>query len=247
MEKTLLQIQDYIFQNEVEMALKKLQSIFSIAGSELVNDVILLMAQLKKLQSDIRKGIIDYATENLVHNRIVNSVLSLTKEIETEPEQFVKFVEVEAELDKSIKEKIDEELPISMKDSLFERLSYVKEKNLEVNAIWIDDFPSNNRYESKVLKSVGVKIDYAKSSEEGYEMLKTKNYELILSDIARNDINDEGLRFHKKLIDESIYIPLVFYTGFVDKEKGVPPYAFGIADLPNELIHLVLDVIERKY
>ena len=78
-------------------------------------------------------------------------------------------------------------------------------------------------------------------------MLKTKNYELILSDIARNDINDEGLRFHKKLIDESIYIPLVFYTGFVDKEKGVPPYAFGIADLPNELIHLVLDVIERKY
>lgn len=247
MEQAVLQLEDFVANNELDLALKKLQSIFSLSNSELVNDVILLAAQFRKLHSDVRKGIIDYTQENLTHNKISNAILSLIKEIKNCPNVFAELTSVEKELDQSVKEKTNEELSIEIKDALFERLTYIKGKEIVIKAIWIDDFPSNNIYESKILSLIGIQIDIAKSSDEGYKMIKKNSYEIILSDISRNGISDEGIRFHRQLIGENIDIPLIFYTGFADRSKGVPPYAFGIVDLPNELIHLVLDVIERKY
>jgi len=121
----------------------------------------------------------------------------------------------------------------------------LKRKGGEFNAIWIDDNPSNNYYESKILKAIGVDIEIAKSSMDALSLLKKNQYNLILSDVGRNDNKNEGYEFHLKLIKEKIDIPLIFYTGFVDRSKGAPPYAFGIAYLPNELLHLFADVVQR--
>jgi DNA-binding NtrC family response regulator len=247
MEQTIIQIQDYLTDNELDLALKKLRSVFSISNSELVNDVILLAGQFKKLKSDVRKGIIDYAQESLKHNRIMNSVLSLIDELKNEPEKFEEFDKAENQLDESIKDKGKKELPLWIKDALFERIAYVKEKEIKIKAIWVDDIPQNNLYESQVLSSVGLEIDFAKSSEEASQLLTKGDYEIMLSDISRYGKHDEGLRFHKELVEKGIDLPTIFYTGYVDREKGVPPFAFGIADMPNDLIHLILDIIERKY
>lgn len=247
MQTTILQIQGFLRNNEIDLALKKLQSIFSLSNSELVDDVVLLSAQFRKLQSDLRKGILDYAQENLSHNRITNAILSLLKEIKDDPDRFSEFDKVEKELDESIEERSKQALSPTVKDALFERLSYIKRKAIAPPALWIDDMPTNNLYECKVLNSIGVQLDLAVSSEQAYNMLKSKSYDLILSDISRDQVSDEGLRFHERLLREGIDIPLVFYTGFADRSRGVPPYAFGLADLPNELIHLVLDILERKY
>jgi len=247
MEQTILQIQNYLANNELEPALNKLRSVFSISNSELVNDVIILAGQLKKLKSDIRIGIIDYTQENLRHNKIMNSISSLIDAIKNDPDRFNEFDKTETLLDKSIKHKGKGELPVWIKDALFERIAYVKEKELNIKAIWIDDFPINNLYESGVLNSIGLEIEFAKSSEEAKQILSKDNYEIVLSDISRHGKHDEGLRFHKELIGTGIDLPIIFYTGYVERERGVPPFAFGIADMPNDLIHLVLDVIERKY
>lgn len=247
MEQTIIQIQDYLTNNELDLALGKLRSVFSISNSELVNDVIILAGQFKKLKSDIRKGIIDYTQENLRHNKIMNSILSLIDELKNEPERFEEFDRAVNQLDKSVKEKGRDELPLWIKDALFERIAYVKEKGIKIKTIWVDDIPSNILYESRVLGSVGLEIDFAKSSEEARQLLTKGNYEIILSDISRYGKHDEGLMFHKELIEKGIDLPIIFYTGYVDRKRGVPPFAFGIADMPNDLIHLVLDVIERKY
>ena len=69
MEQVVLQLEDFVVNNEIDLALKKLQSIFSLSNSDLVNDAILLAAQFRKLHSDVRKNIIDYTQENLIHNR----------------------------------------------------------------------------------------------------------------------------------------------------------------------------------
>jgi hypothetical protein len=39
---------------------------------------------------------------------------------------------------------------------------------------------------------------------------------------------------------------LIFFIGEVDKNKPVPIGAFGITDDFEDLIHYVLDVLERK-
>ena len=247
MEATILQIQDFIAESEIELALNKLRSVFSLSNSELVNDTLLVSGQFKKLQSDIRKGIIDYKEENLRHNRILDAILSLVDEIKQNPTAFNEIEQVESELDQSIQERGADSLPPSIKTALFDRIAYVKEKGLHVPVLWIDDAPANNGYESKILGYLGLTIDFASSSQMADQFLSQHTYELILSDINREESEGEGFRYHRELLMKGIDIPIIFYTGGVDRSKGVPPFAFGIADLPNALFHLVLDVLERKY
>ena len=90
-------------------------------------------------------------------------------------------------------------------------------------------------------------MDIAKSSKEGYQLILQKDYGIILSDISRGGKHDEGIRFHKELLEKGIDLPMIFYVGFVEREKGTPPFSFGIADNPIDVIHLVLDVLQRKY
>jgi hypothetical protein len=40
--------------------------------------------------------------------------------------------------------------------------------------------------------------------------------------------------------------PVVFYIGQADPHVYTPPGAFGIASDPEDLLHLILDVMERK-
>jgi hypothetical protein len=46
--------------------------------------------------------------------------------------------------------------------------------------------------------------------------------------------------------EEPTSSPLVFYLGRVDPTRGVPVGAFGIADEPEPLLHLVSVVLERQ-
>jgi len=127
MEVILKQLTGYISNNEVNLALNKMKSIFSFANSELLNDVILLQAQFAKLKSDARKGIIKYEDENFRNNIIMNSTLELIDELKNKPDDFNKFTRVDKELDKATEER-NLVLPIKVKDALYERLSYIKEK-----------------------------------------------------------------------------------------------------------------------
>ena len=245
MELIYKQLSEYVSNNELKLALTKMKNIFTLANSDFLNDAISLLAQLEKLRSDVRKGIIKYSDETFRQNVITNSILDLIEELKNNPKEFEEFENVESRLDKATKKR-NLILPISVKDVLYERLSYVKDREIVLNIIWIDDNPGNNYYESWILKKVGFSIDIAKSSREAFQLLKEKQYDLILTDVGRDGKRTEGYEFHLKLIDEKIDIPLIFYTSFVDRSKGVPPYAFGIADLPNELLHLIVDVVQRK-
>jgi hypothetical protein len=40
--------------------------------------------------------------------------------------------------------------------------------------------------------------------------------------------------------------PVVFCVGAVDQHRGPPMGSDGITDRPDELLHLVLDVLERR-
>lgn len=44
---------------------------------------------------------------------------------------------------------------------------------------------------------------------------------------------------------QKIDCPVVFYVGEVDPKKGTPVYAFGLTNRPDELVHLILDILER--
>jgi CheY-like chemotaxis protein len=111
--------------------------------------------------------------------------------------------------------------------------------------LWVDDQPSNNFYERMALAQMGLTVDVATTSEEGLSAATHLYPDVILSDIQRGEQPDAGLQFLHMVRNAGIATPLIFYVGRLDRGRGAPAGAFDITDQPDEILHLVLDVLER--
>lgn len=245
MKEVIQQIHELLLENEVDQALEKLRRVLAISNSELVNDALLLSGQHSKLKSDVRKGIIDYAQENLRHNQIMHAILCLVDELRKTPEILTVFEAAASEIDQSVQAKQQAPLPNWIKDGLYDRMANFKLKNAQAALLWIDDTPANISHECELLRTIGLSVDVASSSEEGLQMLQNRHYHLLLSDVSRAARKDEGIQFHQQLLQAGTDLPTIFYVGNADRSLGVPPFAFGITDRPDMLFHLVFDVLAR--
>jgi CheY-like chemotaxis protein len=112
--------------------------------------------------------------------------------------------------------------------------------------LWVDDHPENNTYERQAMLALGAFVDIAKSSTEARSMMSQSRYDLLISDIDRDGVPDEGLRFLSQMHERNSCPRTIFYIGHVEQERCVPAHAFGISDRPDELLHLVIDALERS-
>ncbi len=93
---------------------------------------------------------------------------------------------------------------------------------------------------------MGISISLATSTEVALAMLQAEPVHLLISDMERCGDHQAGLQLLTKVRELASRPATIFYTGLVDRERGTPPGAFGIMNRPDELIHLVLDVLERE-
>lgn len=112
--------------------------------------------------------------------------------------------------------------------------------------LWVDDHPDNNLHERRLLRSLGVFVDLARSTEEAISMLANTRYDMVISDMERDGIQDEGVKFLLRARSLGLHRPTVFYLSRVDESRGLPLYAFGIAARPDHLLHYIMDVLERE-
>ncbi len=247
MQDTLTRLREYVAALKPEPALKELIQIFTLSDSELLNDAILVSAQYKKLQSDQRKGILDYTQENLAMNRINNSLVTLIDEIEAYPEAFRGVTRVEEHLAVSRADRgQDGDLPEKVQGALLSRITHYKQQEHQVKLLWLDDGPGDDPYEVKILTAMGIGMTVLHHSAEALKLLQQGGYDLLVSDIIRGGKKNEGFRFLDELREKKLALPTIFYISNFDSSRGVPPYAFGITNEPHELIHLILDALERK-
>lgn len=75
-------------------------------------------------------------------------------------------------------------------------------------------------------------------------LLKRHLYEVVISDIARTEGPDAGLKLLERMYREGVHRWTIFYVR--DLKPGVPPGAFGITNRPDHLLHLVMDALERE-
>lgn len=130
--------------------------------------------------------------------------------------------------------------------ALIKRLEHYDTKR-NVKILWIDDNPNSNQYENRILKEFRIISEFASSSEQARKYLTSGVYDIVISDIKRKDNPSEGVEFLKQLELENVpYPPFIFNIGNLNPDLGTPPYAFGITNNPVELLHLVLDVLDRK-
>jgi Response regulator receiver domain len=113
--------------------------------------------------------------------------------------------------------------------------------------LWVDDHPSGNRDLVRTLTSFGMVVDVARSSNEAFDMLDRRIYDVIISDIKRDNEPEDGKAFVKKIPDVGIKTLAIFYIGSpFDPKLGVPKGVLGGTNRPDELLHLVIDALERE-
>ena len=130
-------------------------------------------------------------------------------------------------------------------NSALRRARFVGRALSGVRVLWVDDHPDNNAWERAMFGAFGVEFVTATSTRDAMATLGSAIFDLVISDIDREGVTDEGIRALVALRVQAPRTPIIFYTGFVRRELPVPVGAFGIADRPDELLHLVLDIVER--
>jgi CheY-like chemotaxis protein len=124
--------------------------------------------------------------------------------------------------------------------------------------LWVDDNPTNNAVEMKMLDSLKATVWEAVSTKDALKVLGKGRSEgsfvdAIISDLNRKEedqINpDAGHELFDALQNDSSYkeVPFIFYTGNaddVDPERGAA--AYGVADRPDKLIELVISALQFR-
>lgn len=114
--------------------------------------------------------------------------------------------------------------------------------------LWLDDGVANNRVERELLAALGVRFEQVQNNDAAAKALEPNGggYDLILSDIARPTGEPTGIDFLRRYRSDGGSLPLIFYISKLNEDKPVPLGAFGVTNRPDELVHLVLDALERN-
>lgn len=146
--------------------------------------------------------------------------------------------------EKSPQWKVD--VPLKDKEQALKRARKHLHVFRDAQFLWVDDHPENNFNEVAMFRQLKVGTQTAESTEKALEILKSRHFDLVISDMARGDENTAGLTFLERFRNVDKTTPVIFYLGGFDPEKGVPAQAFGITNRPDELLHLTLDALERS-
>lgn len=160
----------------------------------------------------------------------------------------IKALGVEATFVKNELERLAESKPTGTKenrDQVARRAEKIAKTIEGGRILFVNDIPDEMRHVISILKSLGMSVEIATSTAQALLQLTSKAYDVVISDMSRNNIGDEGLRFLNETIKLGIARPTIFTVGHYEPERGVPPFAFGITNRVDELLNLVFDAFER--
>ena len=174
--------------------------------------------------------------------RLKDTLRSYDVPVEDKPQDFAPARQA---LDKAISKQAPS-VTETERTRVLRRASFAAEVLHGAQVLWVDDHPSNNLNERQILRSYGVFIDLARSSEEALDMLEETRYDLVISDMGKQGIKDEGLRFLEEMQRSKHARPLIFYTVYAPETWKKARAAFGITNRPDQLLHYVIDILERE-
>jgi CheY-like chemotaxis protein len=145
------------------------------------------------------------------------------------------------------------EIPAADRKAALDRANASRSVFEGAEILWVDDRPSNNRNEARMLRSFGALITFAATSEEARRALKIgaeqhQPFDIIISDISRDlpaPDGTAGLTMLPRLREAGFLQPVIYYVGRTQPGAGVPADAFGLTNRPDQLLHLVIDALSR--
>lgn len=245
LEDFIKKVNASLSENDIEGAVSQLESLFTMADSELLADVVLISARHRKLRSDVRKGLLTYEQETVANAQVLDGLISLLKEVKSQPAQFVQYATVSTNMGMAEQQQ-NVRMSGDQRDAVMQRMARVKMLGLKANLLWVSDSPLLMEREVALITSLGITVFAAGNSQQAIQLMTQHDIDLVVSDIKRGQDPVAGITFLNELVNNNNLRPFIFYVGHFEPAKGTPPYAFGITNWPNELLHLIMDVLERK-
>jgi DNA-binding NtrC family response regulator len=88
-------------------------------------------------------------------------------------------------------------------------------------------------------------VTTVETTKSALACIANEEFDLILSDIDREGSKRAGLDALPQLNAAAPTLPIILYIAALEP-RGVPHGAFGITYRPDELLHLCMDVVERR-
>ncbi|MFH8573366.1 response regulator [Streptomyces sp. NPDC017993] len=111
--------------------------------------------------------------------------------------------------------------------------------------LWVDDRPEGNAPLVELFRTAGMHIDIALSTKEATPLFRRRPYDVIISDIDRSGDRQAGIKMLRLLEQYHLDVPVLIYTGRFNPERGVDRRIFAATTAPVDLVHYVIDLMER--
>jgi CheY-like chemotaxis protein len=108
--------------------------------------------------------------------------------------------------------------------------------------LWVDDNPGNNRYETRALEALGIRVETSLSTEDALARQRERPFDLILSDMGRGADSRAGFTLLDELRRSGDTTPFVIYAGSREPEHVAESRrrgALGCTNRPDELLNYV--------
>lgn len=177
------------------------------------------------------------------HQSHIGSLIPRIKSLST-PAGSIEFTEAGNLLDQAAAV-ANVTVPASTRRGALRRLEHAAEILDGGKILWVDDHPEYNTALIELFRAAGMGVDTALSTDEALMDLRRHSYDIILSDIGRKGDPQAGLTLLAELDQLGIDTPTVLYTAWFDDASGTPRRAFAVTEVPDEVVHYVIDLMER--
>ena len=115
----------------------------------------------------------------------------------------------------------------------------------DARILLVNDVPAEMFHVMQIIRGLDLEVEVATTSEDALGMLTNHPYDVVISDMRRGTIEDEGIRFLSRMRANNLRHPVIFTVGRYEPGRGTPAHAFGITNRIDELLNLLFDALER--
>jgi CheY-like chemotaxis protein len=111
----------------------------------------------------------------------------------------------------------------------------------------VNDIPEEMEHVIGMLKAVNISVSVVTETSEAISLLQSNSdsFDLVISDMSRWGVGDEGLNLLRRMRDMGLHHPTIFTVGRLEPDRGTPAHAFGITNRVDEMLNLTFDILER--
>jgi CheY-like chemotaxis protein len=171
----------------------------------------------------------------------------------------------EAKLDEAVQRSDDETrqaVGAVAKRSVIDRLQRNSDLLRRARILWVDDHPEYNLPIVELLRRYEASVDTPRSNDEALSLLRANRYDVVISDVARDD-EGPGSELKGVELAEEVFngwrIRIVLFTarfnpvtlpGMTDAERlelveRLRRSVFATTNRMDEALHYILDILER--